>query len=207
MPAQRLNPRERRFILLYLQGLPAYKAVLQAGYKTRAPRMYASELLTKPYIQDAIRAKMDKAELDAGVSAAETLRSLRQVMLADPGELFDDNGCMKPIKQLPTDLRLAIAGIEITEIREGKKLIGYTKKIRLNDRIAAAGKIAKHLGMFRAADEGKVWHVQFHDYRKLDERFGLDKYKRLKAQDGQGNILPDPRSRRENGEGGDGQGV
>jgi len=58
---------------------------------------------------------------------------------------------------LPDDVAPAIAGFEITEEFEGKgadrKSIGFTKKVKLIDKLAALALLAKVRGFFHDKDE------------------------------------------------------
>lgn len=51
------NPRHEAFVRAYVEGLPAYKAYLEAGYNcsVRAAAVESSKLLTKPDIQNRRR--------------------------------------------------------------------------------------------------------------------------------------------------------
>ncbi|MHB9468732.1 terminase small subunit [Mesorhizobium sp. W050] len=57
MRAPLRNPRHEAFVRGYVEGLPAYKAYLEAGYKCtiRAAAVESSKLLTKPDIQNRRR--------------------------------------------------------------------------------------------------------------------------------------------------------
>ncbi|MER9840553.1 terminase small subunit [Mesorhizobium australicum] len=57
MSAPLRNPRHEAFVRGYVEGLPAYKAYLEAGYKctVRAAAAESSKLLTKPDIQNRRR--------------------------------------------------------------------------------------------------------------------------------------------------------
>ena len=54
MNSNKLNPRQQRFLWLYLKLGNASEALRQAGYKTRYPDRYGAELLAKPFIQEEL---------------------------------------------------------------------------------------------------------------------------------------------------------
>lgn len=62
--ARSLTPRQRKFIKGLVEGKSATQAVIDAGYSKKCSRAIASEILTKPYIQEAIGKLMEKSEID-----------------------------------------------------------------------------------------------------------------------------------------------
>jgi len=82
-----------------------------------------------------------------------TERILREEMLAafvDPGDFFDDDGEMIPIKQLPERARRALAGWEVVEAyaKGGDKLVKH--KFRLEDKGKAKERISRMFGLYEA---------------------------------------------------------
>lgn len=62
--------------------------------------------------------------------------------------MFDDDGSLLPIKQMPAEVRAAIASVEIEEINADGKVIGRVKKIKLWDKNSAADKLLRHFGSY-----------------------------------------------------------
>ncbi|MBK7017562.1 MAG: hypothetical protein IPH39_18880 [Sulfuritalea sp.] len=65
-------------------------------------------------------------------------RELARIGLFDPGELFAEDGSLLPIKNMPPEVRAAIASIEVEEIDADGKVIGRVKKVKLWDKNSAA---------------------------------------------------------------------
>ena len=63
--------------------------------------------------------------------------------------LFKANGELLPIAEMPEDAQLLIGGFEVTPEYEGsgksRKLIGYTKKVKLRDTVRVLELIGKHI--------------------------------------------------------------
>jgi Terminase small subunit len=69
----------------------------------------------------------------------------------DPAELYDADGKILPIQQMPERIRRAIASVEIVDYEEdgdGKGSIGKLHKIKFWDKTKALKDIGQHLGMF-----------------------------------------------------------
>jgi hypothetical protein len=67
-----LNPRQQKFVELYLGGMPASRAYRQAGYRPSTDAVAeaaASQLLKHPKVAAAVEAARAKATEAAGVSA------------------------------------------------------------------------------------------------------------------------------------------
>ena len=57
---------------------------------------------------------------------------------------------MKPLSEIDDDTRAAIAGIELSEIRDGDGTpIGVLKKIKIADKLVALDKLARNLGLLQ----------------------------------------------------------
>jgi len=85
------------------------------------------------------------------ITLDELIHSLAGMVRFDPAEMYDDNGNLKSIHMMPKEARQMIA--ELTSYEEyqpdgsgGKTLIGFTKKAKTVDRLAAIEKLMKHLG-------------------------------------------------------------
>lgn len=90
------------------------------------------------------------------------LQELRNIGLADPRQMFDDKGNLKPPHEWPTSIARSVAGVETFEEFKGRgdarTFIGYTKKIKFWDKGRALEMLGKNLSMFvdRVKHEGTV---------------------------------------------------
>ena len=104
LPAKR-STRFRRFVNAYVETLNGTKAAIAAGYSEHSAHSTSSRLLKKTKIQEMIASRLAESEL----SSARTLREIGRVAYADVGEIFDENGNLLSVKQLPEHVRAAIA--------------------------------------------------------------------------------------------------
>lgn len=83
------------------------------------------------------------------VEVADVVKGLLNISNADLAEAFEEDGkTLKNIHQIPKHLRLALAGIDIDEIREDGAFIGYAKKVKLNSREKALENLGRYMKMF-----------------------------------------------------------
>lgn len=137
------------------------QAAIAAGYSQRDARNRALRLLKEADIsrqlEEARAAVVKQAEATTGVSVERTLLELSRIAYFDPGRLFDESGNLLAIKDMPEEVRAAIAQVEHFEEFAGRgderELIGYTKKLKLWDKNSAIDKAMKHLGLFEKDNE------------------------------------------------------
>jgi hypothetical protein len=80
------------------------------------------------------------------------LHELRKISASDLRLLFDENGKLRPPESWPDEVASAVMSIEVFEEYEGRgdgrTLAGYTKKIKLWDKLKAVELIGKNLKLF-----------------------------------------------------------
>lgn len=91
------------------------------------------------------------------------LSHLRWLATFDIGELYNKDGSLKKITEIPKRTRAAIASIDVAEIYEfergSKNQIGETKKIRSFDKLKALEIAGKQLGIIRDKVEHRIEHT------------------------------------------------
>lgn len=143
-----LNPKQQRFVAEYLVDLNATQAAIRAGYKTarvQGPRLLANVGVAKA-IQERQSKRIGKLELTADSILGELLR----IAKVDISQAFEEDGNLRPLSDIPEDVRRAVAGIEIDDRWEGKgeDATRYTvKKLKFWDKNRALELLAKNLGL------------------------------------------------------------
>jgi phage terminase small subunit len=137
-----LTPKQQRFCDEYLTDMNATRAALAAGY-SKATAMNG-QLMQIPKIRAYIEHHTRQAANVMEVSRFELLRELSRIAFANMGDYFDDEGKLKPMQQLSTDQKAAIWNIRITENDKGSSMT-----LRLNNKLSAIEKLAKHLGFYK----------------------------------------------------------
>lgn len=91
------------------------------------------------------------------------LANLRWIATFDIGELYNQDGSMKKLHEIPKRTRAAIASLDIDELFEGfgnqREQIGQTKKVRSFDKLKAIELAGKQLGIIRDRVDHKIEHT------------------------------------------------
>lgn len=147
-----LDNREASFVHHYLLTLKPDVAAIEAGYsKTVAltkAYSWVSNSQAKPHVYEAIKTAIADRSERMKIDADWVLARLRDELIADLADIYDDDGNLKPIKEMPIIWRQGlIAGVETEElIAEGVK-IANIRKVKLSDRLKRIELIGKHVGV------------------------------------------------------------
>lgn len=145
-----LGVRQSRFVVEYLVDQNATAAAKRAGYAStqRSAEVQGSLLLRNPEVRRCIDEALARRAARVEVKADDILRELLRLAMVDIGEAFDEEGRLKPIKDIPPDVRRAISGVDVTEIMEDGRPVGLLKKVRLWDKKGSLELLGKHLRLF-----------------------------------------------------------
>jgi phage terminase small subunit len=154
-PHDNLTSKQRLFALEYLaNGHNATKAAIAAGYSGRAAASQGSENLRKPEIAAFLRSQMAPRVARLELTADRLEAELARVCFFDPATMFDKDGRLLPVPEMPEDARRALHGFDVETMlghvvdpTDGKKKaieVGTVTKIRLPSKVDAL-----HLGMRR----------------------------------------------------------
>lgn len=84
--ATKLNDRQDNFCIHYVELNNGEKAAIKAGYSPKSARSMASELLTKPNIQNRINELLEKMKSKKIADATEVMEYLTSVLRGDVKE-------------------------------------------------------------------------------------------------------------------------
>ena len=151
--SQKLNERQKRFCAEYVIDLNATQAAIRSGYSKKTARAIGQRLLTHVYINKEISRLKSKVSDKLDISAEKVLSELYKSAFFDIAEIFDANGNLLPIKEMPEYARRAIAGIKVRKIQSGKDDSGKTVyddliEVKINDKIRSLEKLGEHLKLF-----------------------------------------------------------
>ena len=151
-----LTEKEERFCYEWIAEPNQTKAALRAGYSPRRARQTGAEIMARPQVQAFIK-QLQAEQRQRMKGIVERVQAERAaIAFFDPIDLFDADGNMKRLEDMPPEARRCIAGIEVSEIWEGsgedRRQIGYLKKIKLADKSASLTALERMLGLYK--DEG-----------------------------------------------------
>lgn len=158
-----LNPKQAAFVLEYLKDLNATQAAIRAGYSPKSAASQAANLLKLPKVKDELALRMAGRAARVQVDADDILRELLRLARVDIGEAFTEGGALKPLHEMPEDVRRCIAGIEVEDVwdgdsQSGRFKCGELRKVKFWPKVQCLELLGKHLGLFRerVEVEGKL---------------------------------------------------
>ncbi len=85
----------------------------------------------------------------AEITAERVMLEIARVGVSDIGQVFDSKGQLQPIKDLPKDVRAAIASVKTlkTNVVSGDGQQEETREVKLWDKLSALTLLAKHFGL------------------------------------------------------------
>jgi phage terminase small subunit len=147
----RLRPQPERFCQEYIKDLNGTQAAIRAGYSEKSAFAQASQLLSLHKVVVRIDQLKLARQQRTEITSDRVMQELAVIGFSDIADFIDENGCVRPIKDIPPHSRRAISSFEVIEIFHGhgenKVCIGQHKKIRFWDKNKALEIMTKHLGI------------------------------------------------------------
>ncbi|MEH6474469.1 MAG: terminase small subunit [Sneathiella sp.] len=157
-----IEPKQIRFADEWLVHRNMAKAARLSGYSERSAAQIGFDLFNLPHVKAYINERLEDLKKRTNVQQEDVIKGLLYVADLDPADLFDSKGNMLPVKDLPPEVRRAIAGFDITTTTV--KTIGkdnendteetvQTAKIRFNDRMKGLESLGRTIAMFTDKQE------------------------------------------------------
>lgn len=143
-----MTPKQELFCKEYLIDLNATQAAIRAGYSVNTAEKIGSENLRKPEVAKKIQEAMNQRSQETEITAKRVLQEIAKMAFLDIGEAYDDKGKLLSPKDMPENIRRAVAGIEVNEISVGDVVIGETKKVKFHDKSKGLEMLGRHLKLF-----------------------------------------------------------
>lgn len=150
-----MKPKRAAFCLEYLKDHNAAAAARRAGYSVKTSDRAGHELLSFPEVRARI-AELEKEQVQrVKVEADRLLLELLRIATSDVGEMYDREGKLLPLHEMPEGARRAIGGVETEEKvvgdgEDGEDLATAVrvKKVKLIDKVRALELLGKHKGLW-----------------------------------------------------------
>jgi len=140
MTEKKLTAKQKMFCKEYITDLNASQACLRAGYKTKNAHIIGTENLSKPNIQKEIQRLMKPRVDKLGLTADRVIKELMKLGFGSSQDLFDKNGGLLPIQDLPSDVAATIT--EVTEDQNG------TRKYKTASKTESLKLLGQYLKLF-----------------------------------------------------------
>jgi phage terminase small subunit len=141
--AKNLDDKERLFVEGYLQTLNKLRAAEYADYTFESARKHAYHIFNRPHVREAIEHLL---RTRSGVTKAWLVDKLVAIVGTDLADVADWDGhgniVFKASCNLTDEQKVAVS-----EIVQERTKLGSTLKVKLYDKLAAMGHLAKLLSM------------------------------------------------------------
>jgi phage terminase small subunit len=138
-----LTVLQSKFVTRFMLHGIGSKAVIEAGGSPNGASVTANRLLKNPKVAAELARRRSVSEKRAQLSADMVLSELQKLVVSNVQDLFDDQGNLKPIHELPADVAATISSIEM-----GDKGAGI-KKLKQHSKLGAIELASKLLGMLK----------------------------------------------------------
>lgn len=169
-----ITPKKQRFVDEYLVDLNATQAAIRAGYSAKTAHSQGPRLLDDVGVKELIAEAMAKRSESTKITAERVLQELGRVAFFDPRRLLNADGSPKPINELDDDTAAVLAGMDVQEeyvgVGDERRFVGYTKKVKMADKVAALSLAMRHLGMLTDKLEVKDVTTRADRLRQARER-------------------------------------
>ena len=135
-----LSERHALFVDEYFKNeMNAQAAALAAGYADKSAKQQAYHLLKRPDVLAHIQARVKETHSKNILDAEKVIEQLSDMAQVDPADLYDKQGRLLNIHDMPKAVRMCIS-----EIKEGQ----FGRSVKLEGRQKAIELVGKHLKLW-----------------------------------------------------------
>ena len=150
-----MTDAQKRFCdeyLIDLNATRAYKVAYSRCKKDETANVNGSKLLRNTKVQEYIAERMKEREQRTEITQDMVIKELAKIAFLDIRKLYTENGQLKNIADIDSEIAGAISSLETLEEYEGygddREKIGDTQKVKLLDKTKALELLGRHLGIF-----------------------------------------------------------
>jgi phage terminase small subunit len=152
MAKKKLTEKQKKFAKEYQKDFNGTRAAKAAGYSPTSAHDIASENLRKPEIAEVIKKDVEKRLESAELDADWILKRIMDIADVDLAQAYDHIGQLKPVHEIPENVRKAITGIKVFDEMAGtgneKFKIGEVREVKFADKLKALELLGKHIVLF-----------------------------------------------------------
>lgn len=150
-----LKESHQRFADKYFETLNGTQSAIYAGYAEASARIEASRLLDREDVQAYLQELRLAASEATGITHKRVLEEIGRLAFSDIRNYYNGDNQLIPITDLDDASAAALSSVKIDEINAGEVTIGYTKEVRLYNKLDGLEKLAKHLGLYEKDNRQK----------------------------------------------------
>lgn len=145
---QRLTTKQLNFVYEYTKDYNGRAAAIRAGYHPANAASVSTDLIKSPLVISALQEIMRRKLIAAGAHPETVLSELVAIATVNIADLLDEDGALRPLRDLPRQATAAIQSLEIVTRGSGKHA-QTSVKVRLWDKVGAITTLAKLMGMLK----------------------------------------------------------
>jgi len=162
-----LTEKQEKFCQAYIEfgnKSEAYRQAYDAdAMNTNSVRVAANEVFNVPNVSLRIAELQKELRERNKVKIDDVLGYLADMIKFDIAEVYDENGKMKSIHDIPKPHREMISSVKVYQdflnIDGQKELIGETKEVRILNKLDVIEKFMKHFGAYEKDNQQKKSEV------------------------------------------------
>jgi phage terminase small subunit len=157
----KLTPKQERFVQEYLIDLNATQAAIRAGYSAKTATTIGPRLLENVGVQAAIARGKAKTANKLEITRERIIQEYACMAFLDPRDIFEDDGSIKLIRDMPESARRALASFDVNEIfdradGDQKTAIGLAKRVKFHGKREALRDLSEMLGFMKGTQDVNV---------------------------------------------------
>jgi phage terminase small subunit len=162
----KLTPKQERFVQLYLEPgqkgyLNATQAAIGAGYSAKSAELIGHQLLKKTKVAESISKAQAKTARKFEITRDRITQEYACMAFLDPRDIFEDDGSIKLIRDMPESARRALASFDVNEIfdradGDQKTAIGLAKRVKFHGKREALRDLCEMLGFMKGTHDINV---------------------------------------------------
>lgn len=145
-----LNAKRLRFVAQYLKDCNATQAAKRVGYAKKTAYAQGCRLLKNAEVAAAIERGRDDAARKAGLDTLAIYQAIREGLEFDPASLFDKQGHLLPVHEMPLAARRNLRGVEVeTVLGDDEGGFVTVAKVKWTPRTQHVDQAARATGLYR----------------------------------------------------------
>ena len=150
-----LTAKQELFCLEYAKDFNGTRAAIAAGYSKNAAAITGFQNLRKTNIQKRLAQLVNTIFADEEAAVKDIVRKLIIMADYDPAEMYDQNGNLKSIHDIPEKIRRNIQSIKTNRTEISEAVFTEVAEIKTPDRLKAVELLGRYLKMFTDIVEHK----------------------------------------------------
>ena len=143
-----MTEQVKRFADRYFETLKGKESAIYAGFSEKTAAVQASQMLASEEVENYLSVLRAELGEKTGITQARVLQEIGRLAFSDIRNYYNGDNQLIPITDLDDNAAAALSSVKVDEINAGEVTIGYTKEVKIYNKLDALEKLVKHLGMY-----------------------------------------------------------